>query len=275
MPTATIAGRDGHAPLDIHHEIAGSGPPLLYISGTGGDLRKPMGPLSSPLRHHFTVLAYDQRGLGRSDKPDRPYTMADYGDDAAALLDHVGWDSARVVGVSFGGMVAQHLAVRHPDRVDRLVLCCTSSGGEGGASFPLHELDHLSGRDAIERRLELSDVRRDAEWRRDHPDELREIVEMTASAEAVGAGEPGREEGARRQIEARADHDTWADLPALSVPTLVAGGHHDAIAAPENVAALAGRIPGARLAMFDGGHLFFVQDRAAWPAIVQFLAEEG
>ena len=274
MPTAQIPGRDGHPPLDIHYRIGGSGPPLLHVNGTGGDLRKPMGPLTSPLLDRSTVLAYDQRGLGQSGRPDRPYSMADYGDDAAALLDHVGWDRVRVVGVSFGGMVAQHLAIRHPERVERLVLCCTSSGGEGGASFPLHELDGLPADEMIVRRLELSDVRRDAAWRRDHPAELAEIVAMMSASEAVGAGEPGRAEGARRQLEARRQHDTWDELPRLSVPTLVAGGRYDAIAPPENLAALAGRIPGAELALFDGGHLFFVQDRAAWPAIADFLARD-
>ena len=69
--------------------------------------------------------------------------MADYAADALALLDHVGWDRARVVGVSFGGMVAQELAVTAPERVERLALLCTSPGGAGGASYPLHELAAL------------------------------------------------------------------------------------------------------------------------------------
>ena len=69
--------------------------------------------------------------------------MADYAADAAALLDHVGWDTCRVVGVSFGGMVAQELAVTSPERVERLALLCTSPGGASGASYPLHELAAL------------------------------------------------------------------------------------------------------------------------------------
>ena len=66
--------------------------------------------------------------------------MADFAGDAAALLDHVGWEKANVFGISFGGMVAQELAVTWPERIDRLVLCCTSPGGEGGSSYPLDEL---------------------------------------------------------------------------------------------------------------------------------------
>ena len=85
--------------LDIYYELAGEGPRLLYISGTGGDLRSKPNHMDGPLTQRFTVLAYDQRGLGQTSKPDAPYTMADYGDDAAALMDALGWDGAMVMGV--------------------------------------------------------------------------------------------------------------------------------------------------------------------------------
>src|SRR5215207_5622309 len=103
MPIARV--RD----IDVYYEVHGSGPRVLSISGTGGDLRQ--NPLRGQglLEQHHEVLMYDQRGLGQTSKPDVPYTMADYADDAAALLDALGWDRAHVVGVSFGGMVAQHL----------------------------------------------------------------------------------------------------------------------------------------------------------------------
>src|SRR3954464_14665472 len=91
--------------LKLYYERAGAGPPLLFISGTGGDLRMQPNVFASPLAKAFDLLAYDQRGLGRTAKPDGPYSMAQYADDAAALLDHLGWPGALVVGVSFGGMV--------------------------------------------------------------------------------------------------------------------------------------------------------------------------
>jgi pimeloyl-ACP methyl ester carboxylesterase len=100
---------------------------LLYITGTGADLRKQPNPLGSPLAGQFDLLTYDQRGLGRTDKPDGPYTMAQYAEDAANLLDAVGWQSCNVMGVSFGGMVAQELAIRFPAKVNKLVLCCCSA----------------------------------------------------------------------------------------------------------------------------------------------------
>src|SRR5579871_5946975 len=114
MPFAAV--RD----IRIWYERAGTGPELLAIFGTGGDLRREPNLLRTPLSPRFDVLAFDQRGLGRSSKPDEPYTMAGYADDAAGLLDALGWRRAAVIGVSFGGMVAQELALRHPDRVARL-----------------------------------------------------------------------------------------------------------------------------------------------------------
>ena len=129
--------------IDVCFDRAGTGAPLLAISGSWGDLRRKPNLLESPLAKAFDVLAYDQRGLGRTSKPDQPYSMTDYADDAATVMDAVGWERANVVGVSFGGMVALELVLRHPDRVAKLALCCTSPGGEGGTSYPIHTVQKL------------------------------------------------------------------------------------------------------------------------------------
>ena len=105
------------------------------------------------------MLVHDQRGLGRTAIPPGPYSMADYAADAIALLDHVGWERARVVGISFGGMVAQELAVTVPDRVERLALLCTSPGGAGGASYPLHELAALPDAEQMAERARCCSTR--------------------------------------------------------------------------------------------------------------------
>ena len=111
-----------------------SGDPLFFISGTGGDLRNKPNQFDSPLAKAFELIAYDQRGLGQSAKPQSDYSMSDYADDAASLLDFLEIDQIPVIGVSFGGMVAQEFVLRHPDRISRLVLACTSSGGKGHSS---------------------------------------------------------------------------------------------------------------------------------------------
>lgn len=257
-------------PIQIYFERAGVGPRLLFISGTGMDLRVRPNVLDSPLVQHFDVLTYDQRGLGQTSKPAGPYTMADYADDAAALLEALGWDRVPVLGVSFGGMVAQELVLRHPQRVSMLVLACTSAGGPGRSSFPLHDLEALPEDERRVRRLEISDVRRDAAWREAHPDRWARLLEIAQ------AREPAHRDprGASLQLAARARHDTWDRLPQIGVPVFVAGGRFDGIAPPDNLRSLARRIPHAQLRFFDGGHLFLLQDRSAYPAIIQWLESQ-
>ncbi|MCB0990405.1 MAG: alpha/beta fold hydrolase [Acidimicrobiales bacterium] len=269
MPTLQV-----EPDISLVYELTGpaNAEPLLFISGTGGDLRAP-NLLRSRFAKSFRVIAYDQRGLGRSSKPDRPFTMADYAADAARLLDHLDLASAKVFGISFGGMVAQEFAVTWPQRVERLLLACTSTGGIGGASYPLHTLAPSGDpRADSARRLELADTRRTAQWRAEHRDEVDKMVDLALETAAIGAGEPGREVGARRQLEARAGHDTYDRLGVVGCPCLIQGGLYDGIASPDNLETLAGRIQGSTLKMYQGGHLFHLQDRAALDDAVAFLA---
>ncbi len=268
MPFTTV--RD----LRMYYEIRGSGPRVLFISGTGGDLRRSPNAFDWPLIKHFEVLAYDQRGLGQTDRPDIPYTMADYAADADALLQTVGWDCCLVIGVSFGGMVAQEFAIRYQHRVEKLILGCTSSGGAGGASYPLHEVRGLSLEEYARLVITLADNRRDAAWQAAHQQEFQTLLKDTLNGLKIGADEPGRAMGARRQLEARKDHDTYSRLPTLQMPVLICGGRYDGIAAVDNQEAMLKQIPNAKLALFEGGHLFFVQDPKAYERIITFFQEK-
>jgi 3-oxoadipate enol-lactonase len=261
--------------IQMYYEIRGAGPRLLYISGTGGDLRRSPNAFDSPLTEHFEVLAYDQRGLGQTDKPDEAYTMADYAADADGLLHALGWDECLVMGISFGGMVAQEFALRYPNRVQRLVLGCTSSGGEGGASYPLHELAHLSPQDWAQRVVELSDMRRDAAWQVANGQEFQTLIDEMLAIRAGSAAEPDAAVGARRQIEARQKHDTYNRLPQLGMPVLICGGRYDGVAPVANQEALHRQITTSRMALFEGGHLFFTQDPQAFEDITGFLKGEA
>jgi 3-oxoadipate enol-lactonase len=263
MPIASLNG------IEIYWERQGAGEPLLFISGTGADLRNKPNVFDGPMPKSFDVLAFDQRGLGRSAKPEVAYTMADYADDAAALISHTGWDRAKVVGVSFGGMVAQELVLRHPGKVSRLVLACTSPGGAGGASYPFHQIEHLKGEARARFLIPISDTRHDEVWAAANPQTYAQMLAMAAADPY--ADEPGRAAGAHRQLLARAGHDIWDRLGQITCPVLIAAGRHDAIALPKTQEGMAARIPGARLAFFEGGHLFMVQDRAALPAMIAFL----
>ena len=256
--------------IDLYAEIAGSGPRLLFLSGSGADLRTARG--HAPFAEAFEVLTFDQRGLGRSGKPDGPYTMADYAEDALALLDVVGWETCHVVGVSFGGMVAQEVALRAPDRVRRLVLCCSSSGGAGGSSYPIHEYLDLSPEEAARRSLVVQDRRRDAAWQRAHPDAVTDAIEARELQRRAWAADPAGERGYRGQLAARWAHDTYERLPQLAMPVLIAGGTYDGQAPPENQRAIHALIPHADLEFFEGGHGFTREDPTAVPRIIEWLS---
>jgi pimeloyl-ACP methyl ester carboxylesterase len=249
--------------IDIYYERDGVGPRVLFLNGSGATLES-SALLIKPFTERLDVVAHDQRGLGRTSIPDGPYTMADYAADAVALLDHVGWARARVVGVSFGGMVAQELAVTWPERVERLALCCTSPGGAGGASYPFHE-DATPG-------PELLDTRFDADWLASHPAD-RALVDMMATRRG-GPKSNQRVRGETEQLWARAGHDVSDRLGSVACPTFVACGRYDGIAPMSNSEFIAAHIHGAELHEYDGGHAFFAQDPAALPEIISFLAEE-
>lgn len=261
--------------IEIYYEIGGRGATrLLFISETGGDLRRRPNILDSPLADQFHILAYDQRGLGRTDRPDKPYTMIDYADDAHGLLRAMGWKSCSVMGVSFGGMVAQELALRHGHHIKKLVLACTSCGGAGGTSYPLHELQGLPLREKAVRLIPLIDTRCDEAWQKAHPQAFETMVDQMVAAMKIGADEPGRDLGARRQLEARRGHDTEKRLSRLHMPVLICGGRYDGISPKRNLRALQQRIPRAHVDMFDGGHRFLLQDSRAFERIIEFLKDD-
>jgi 3-oxoadipate enol-lactonase len=262
MPTAAANG------IDLYYEREGVGRPLLFLNGSGATLAASELVLT-PFRKRFDVVAHDQRGLGRTTVPAGPYSMADYAADAAGLLDAVGWDRCRVVGISFGGMVAQELAVTWPERIERLALLCTSPGGAGGPSYPLHELAGLDAEARAAIGATLLDTRFTAEWLAAHESD-RMLAEMMAARAAV----PRTDEelrGEHEQLQARRHHDVWDRLHRISCPTLVAAGRFDGIAPVGNAEGIAGRVPDAQLRIYDGGHAFIAQDPAALPDVLDFL----
>ena len=254
--------------IELYFERGGTGPPLLFFNGSGSTLET-SALLIAPFREHFDVVAHDQRGLGRSAIPPGPYSMADYARDAAALLDHVGWERCRVFGVSFGGMVAQEFAVTWPERVERLVLFCTSPGGEGGASYPLHELRDRPAAERAEIGMRVLDTRFTPEWLAAHPSD-RGIVELMAQRDS-GAKTGEQLRGEAEQLGARAHHDVTGRLARITCPTFIGCGRYDGIAPPSNSEAIAARVAGSELRAYDGGHVFFVQDPAALPDAMEFL----
>ena len=259
--------------LDIYHEQAGAGAPLLYIGGSGADLRQKPSIMDTPLSSHFQLTSYDQRGLGQTEKPQTGYTMAAYADDAAALLDALGIERAHILGISFGGMVAQHFALRHSDRVSRLAMFCTAAGGAGGASYPLQNLRDMEPEPRLHTYMKLSDTRVDDAFLANNP----ELVDNARKRMAASpyADEPGHERGLIGQLEARHGHDCWDELASITGPVWLGAGKYDSIAPPEVMQNMASKIPHADLKFYEGGHLFMTQDGQVFPDLITFFNQES
>lgn len=264
MPSAHLNG------IDIYFERRGAGPRLLFINGSGATLANSGTLLADVFTPYFDVLMYDQRGLGLTTLAAGPYTMADYAADAAALASSVGWDSYLVIGVSFGGMVAQELAVTFPQRIERLVLACTSSGGAGGSSYPLHTLTALATVDRAAVYQTLLDTRFTNEWLAQHPAEAG-FLQMIGQRDTI-AKSAAVLRGEALQLDARSHLNVFDRLSRITCPTLVACGEFDGIAPLANGEAIAAQIPNAEVRVFSGGHAFFAQDAAAFPEIITFLS---
>ena len=252
--------------VELYWEQRGAGPRLLFCNGSGTSLQA-VRPLLDLVAARFDLLAWDYRGLGRSVPLRGPYTMADLAADAVGLQQIAGWDICRVLGVSFGGMVAQEFAATNPERIERLALACTSAGGDGGSSYPLQKLQELPPQERAAAQLKLADSRWDQRWLEAHPADRALAEGLTA------AGQDQRYPAAAReaQLEARAGHDVWDRLDAITCPALVGYGTYDGIAPVQNSTAIASRLRGAELRGYEGGHLFLFQDPAALPEFEAFL----
>ncbi len=239
----------------LHVERRGTGPRLLYCNGSGASLRE-VRPLLNILSRDFDLLAFDYRGMGASPPAAEPYTMADLAADVTHVLDDAGWDRTALVGLSFGGMVAQEFAVNHPERVSRLALLCTSPGG-AFSSFPLETLADLPADERHARSLQLADRRGNADWLVAEPP-TQETAEQAT--------------GRLLQMQARRGHNVLDRLGNITCPTFVGSGRYDDIAPVINGQAIADRVPEATMHIYNGGHMFMAQDPAAWPEIIGFLA---
>jgi pimeloyl-ACP methyl ester carboxylesterase len=236
----------------LYLEVHGRGEPLVLLEGLGGDIagwRRNIPRLAAELR----VIAFDHRGNGRSVAPDEPMTMATFVEDAVALLDHLGVERAHLYGQSFGGMVAQEVALTSPDRVRSLILACT----------------HPGFRHAVPVR---ATVPKDRPWEALYSERfLREDPEEVAEDQRLGTPQAPRM--ARRQWEAMQGFDAFELLPSLRLPTLILHGTEDRTVHPDNARILAERIAGARLVLLEGaGHVYHTeQPEAADSAVMEFV----
>lgn len=242
------------AGITINMRQEGSGPPLLFLGGSNFDLSLRAPVFDSALTGHFTVVAADPRGLGQTDQPDGDWTMQDYARDALNLLDALGWDRACVLGESFGAMTALHLAAMAPNRIKALGLSAGAPGGAGGSSYPVHEFLHIADPHArAHSALEIMDSRFSTAAAAD-PDAALEKIEARRAVEQAFLASHTNAQGYPRLLAARAGHDAWALLPAITTPTLVFAGRYDMQAPPARSERIAAALPDATLHLVEGGH---------------------
>jgi pimeloyl-ACP methyl ester carboxylesterase len=250
--------------IQLYYEVHGEGEPLVLIMGLGAstlgwDMQVPA------FSREFRVVAFDNRGSGRSDKPASSYSIRLFADDTAGLMDALGIASAHVYGQSMGGIIAQELALSYPQRVRTLVLGSTSCGGQQGVpALPEHlmlmaSLITFSPEEAAEKGLPLM-----------YSDEFiarrRQQLIDRALAEAELRPPP---DAFARQVQAAMSHRTYDRLPQIRCPTLVISGSDDKIVPAENSRILADRIAGAELAMLPkAGHGYLVECAEESNAIV-------
>jgi pimeloyl-ACP methyl ester carboxylesterase len=233
----------------IAWEEHGAGPPLLLVQGLGYG-RWGWRPVVEPLASRYRVIVFDNRGIGDSDRPPGPYTAAEMAGDALAVLDAAGVARAHVLGASLGGAVGQELALRHAERLDKLVLVATMSGMTNMHPIPAQTLQLMAEAATLEPAVALRRFVENALEPEPEPELVDEIVELRTA-------NPPDPAGWAAQAGIWGSFDVWDELPSIDVPTLVVQGEGDVVVDPRNAMLLAERIPGARLTLVPGGHLFF------------------
>lgn len=248
MPTVEVEDHE------LYYECRGSGDPILLIMGVGatGDFWGE--PFRAQLATKATVVSYDHRGIGRSSRADADFTVAELAADAAALLQQLELGPTHIVGFSLGGMVAQELAIRHPERVRRLVLAGTAAGG---SDRPALSPDTL-------RRLDEAMLSADpakaitAGMKANLSDRCAERVELREAWARMVSDARMPLRTIKRQLAAAEEHDAASRLDAITAPVLVMHGDQDRMVDPGHADALATKLTGARVVRVNGaGHMFF------------------
>src|SRR3954447_21656846 len=267
MPTIELATGP-----TINYVRRGEGEALLLIQGMSGNHLSWGEPFLADLERDFDVVAYDHRGVGRSSAVTDPFSITELADEAAALIDALGWDSAHVVGISMGGMIAQELALRHPLRIRTLTLGCTYCGGKGSAlassqvTAKLAEAMMSGDPDrAIATAYEVNVS----------PGYGAEKSAYTTFYEMATAL-PTPVPVIMLQMQAIQAHDTLDRLEQISAPTLVIHGTADEMLPYSNAVLIAARIPNAQLeTLEDVGHMFWWEQPERSAEAIRALVERS
>lgn len=255
--------------IEIYHEIHGRGEPLLLIMGLGSDLAGWMFQVLE-FSKRYRVVAFDNRGVGRTDAPDAPYSIPMMADDASGLMDALDVGSAHVLGISMGGFIAQELALRHPRRVRSMILAATGTHVDARGAFQLD----------VWRRLIEAGENRELYIRESLPwlftesffENTRVVDGMIKMRRSYPYPQPA---GAyARQVGACLSFDSRERLGAITAPTLVVVGERDPLFPPERSTELAEGIGGAEIVVLEGGaHGFTIEIPEAFNGTVLSFLE--
>ena len=259
--------------IKLHWESHGEGPAVLLIAGQGMTVDAWWATIPT-LSRSLRVIAFDNRDTGRSSRMPLPYTVAQMANDAVAVLDAAGEQRAHVYGISLGSLVAQEVALRHPDRVDALVLGASSAGGFAAYKPPpssaaqtfLVRAGAMGPEEAAWAAVPYTYAEK---TRRDHAERIATDVAHRLSS-------PPEPLAYMHQAAAVAAHDTYERLNRIAAPTLVVHGEQDVFIPPANALVLAERIPGATLRLWpDAGHMYTIDDPRADQEIARFLLDHS
>lgn len=250
MPKVNVNG------CDIYYEVHGQGDPLVMIMGLRRNMEWWYHQIPV-LSNHFKVIVFDNRGAGRSDKPEMDYSIRLFADDTAALMDELGIDHAHVLGISMGGYIAQELAINYPEKVDNLALGCTSCGGDRAVLMSADRLAKftankgLTPEEILQKDMDIyfSDM-----FIKKNPIKIQEFSKIS-----MRYYQPAH--AFERQFAACMKHDTAERLYRISAPTLILAGDDDPLVPSENSKILEDLMPGAQLSFFAGcRHCFFIEE---------------
>jgi 3-oxoadipate enol-lactonase len=267
MPFAT------NGTVKLHWESSGEGPAVLLIAGQGMTAEGWWTTIPV-LSRSFRVISFDHRDTGRSGRVPWPYTAAQMARDAVAVLDAAGERRAHVYGISLGSLVAQEVALRHPDRVQALVLGASSAGGFAGykpppSSFAQTFLVRAGAMGPEEAAWAAVPYTYGEKTRRCHPERI-----VTDIAHRVSS--PPEPLAYMHQATAVATHDAYERLNQVAAPTLVVHGEQDVFVPPVNALVLAERIPGAQRQLWpDAGHMYTIDEPRADQEIARFLLDQS
>ncbi len=252
--------RDG---LKLRYELRGEGEPVAMIMGFSGSLRGWGEDLLQRMERHFRLVLIDNRGVGESDKPDRPWTIADMAADVASVLDHAKIARAHVFGISMGGMIAQEFALANPGRTRGLVLGCTTCGGAHGIQAPPESVSALIPDPSLSPQEQARRALTACLGRVSKSDGRAEQFIARALAE-FGNYPITPPHTYARQMGAIMGFDTYDRLPQITAPTLAIHGDDDNILPVGNASVLRERIKGSRAHILEGaGHMFFWEEPEA------------